>query len=1217
MANSQVNGARRRYTSFVDYLITKCKSGPTPFGDSALVSGLNNMCQTLASSQVLQDGLYKASASFRNAAAEAIKEIAGAIEFKTTVLIAGQSVDFTGKLTFQSSAAGADMIDITATASAFQLNKYLSASELELTVSVDTDGNIQKAQIGGTAILKTTDGDHNDGSGTFVIDLDDKQFALHATIQTKSIAFSDAFSLNAGTLKIYLTDEEVKSLEIDADADVNYASGETINIAIEAKYSRFTESFEVGGKSDAVVSSLGGLDVLSIGKLLFTGQFNKFGLREATIEGSLCLGSNSDCHEMVQSSNNLVAHLKLEYNGGSWLFVAQLNDLDVKRAIAIVSSQAASNLPDVLNLHLSRAAIAISGNDTDVDLLRNIDVGNKRATMMHIQAGLTIAASAEFTDKKQTVFVFRLPFAGHEVGVVEKPASFMVTLRDPSSTEDFTGGDSALKFGMFKHAENVASQIFYSMKFNKAMPIALAACRKAGVNVPQPAGLVGKGIQMMGHVMDKLPDIYYTFIEHLNDEGDKHFGIQGRTDTGEFGVTVLVSDVNGEKSVLAAVSMSTAFFNGLLSEAMGGSNPLANFAVFSNMAVAVQASSADIALPGDVTLPAPFKNKKSVKKGFCLSGEIGTPTQPCGSDPVCALVSKVLKGDIKAGMEGCFSPAEVSFALYLKSIKLTKSFKIKETALTFSVKPAIVGIAGTMDIEVTIQGSPLPYLFKGKAEIKQSAVATMLGFQGGANGLFSGVFGIDKLNMYNLVLGAEIGVNIQTGVPFPSSALIGGGICFGSKEKCARAVGGTADGVIAGSLNLGFSVAGDAYFYAAMGGSLTTQQVASTFSDSIQLPVWAASIGIFGYTDLSAPYMSFATLPVTIDVLDPPLHIKQGFVLQGRLPMLDNMFAFHISATSSGISVLLDASKAISLGGGAIVIAKERGATEGPSGGLSIAPGTFSGHLNGYAHVEGLGSGSITIELAGSSYSGIMKDVSVFGSSLAFDLAFEFDFKDPTKIHLHASLGNPDGIGQGLAKKIKGAVRDLNPVIDKLQKIADKLTSDRGLCEKATKAYEVTQKQCDELKSKEKQTTTKKEKKKVKRERKSKCKSAKARKLTKKSACLGKKATKSINKRLNSIANAVKKGLAEVNELLEPWQLTGASFEMSAIQSTLNLEATLSNGHTERKISLSTTLTDATNAMAIAEQLWKDVFSDKFVRVKRELLGLVGNEELIQVANEV
>jgi hypothetical protein len=456
---------------------------------------------------------------------------------------------------------------------------------------------------------------------------------------------------------------------------------------------------------------------------------------------------------------------------------------------------------------------------------------------------------------------------------------------------------------------------------------------------------------------------------------------------------------------------------------------------------------------------------------------------------------------------------------------------------------------------------------------------------------------MERLNLYDLTLGASVGQ--VAGVPALTSAVIGGGACFGSNTQCSLVQQGNAtQGVMAGKLYLGFDVVGSAYFYTEVAGSLTLQDVASSLHKSLKLPVWAGQIGIEGYTSTSNAFMSFATMPTTIETLDPPLLINQGFMVQGRMPFLSNNLGFKIVATSDGFTAALDASNAISLAGGKLLLAQSKTSDHGPSFELSASTSGFGGAINGYANILGLGEGQINMYLSSTSYSGKMDGVKVFRSELVFDLSVALDFVDPTKFDLEAVLDSPGRVGDKLGAILIAKANRLKERVDNLR-VRRKAQSEsrNNMCDKATQNLSSKQSDCDNAKNAENNENARRRnaaKWQKKKQRQVACAKVPAATSAKRVKCT---VTQQYAEARKFQSAAIEHADSKVAELLDQVQIDKVEFKASGVESMVQLKVSFRNG---KKLEMTIDL-DGSSVVAFAQNLWASTFKSEYDQIDNEV----------------
>jgi hypothetical protein len=1205
MEHSQINGARPRYRNFAEFLIARCQR-EVPFEGQ---ERLNNMCKALTESKVLQEALTKACNAFSGRVKKQIQNIADKISFKQQVQIGEQSVVFEGQLSYYPSTSGADEIEISATASAeAKLNKYVSADSLELTLRVDTDGKITVAKIKGTAHLhlgeeREMDSEHDDGSGTFEISFEDGTFSLESTLHTNQIQFSDAFALDEGTATLTLTNNTF-SVGVSATAAVKYASDQQpILIPVEASYHSADHSFMLSGSSNATVTSVGGLKMLSVGDLSLSGKVRDGQLHTAAVGGTMCLGSN--CESLAQGDNNLVSTLSLTYSQEqkAWLFLTHLKEVNLEKALASITERS-FNMPDLLNTQLEQGIIALSSQDSAVDV--------NGFPKMSVKAGLTIAASAHITNDEETVFEACVPLAGSVVTIAEKPAKFKVAVHEKPTDHNFVGGSQILAFGAL---EGSGLNLVYSMKFEETLKLIAMAINKAGGSVPDDGlnGPVGEGVNAIAKRMDRLAMLYHI-DENLIGSGDKHVALTGWSTTGGFGATILGGMEGGENTFVAAASMNSQFFGELLKDRLGD-NPLASMPLFSNFDVAVMAATHDVTLPEGVNLPSPFDAQRTVEKGFCLVGKIGSPLHPC-EETLCSLVSKAMSNNKTLAMSGCFGGAETSFKVGVESVKLSDAVTMAEAAIGFTLTPTSVEVAGTTTFNIMVKDNELS--FGSKLSLTQAGPSTMLGIEGSLSGIVSNMFGMDKLSFYDMTLGASVGQ--VASVPTLTSAKIGGGACLGETDKCYAAAKGNApsDGTIAGKLYLGIDASGKAYFYTELNSKFTLQDVASAIHQSLQLPDWAAQAGVFGYTEQSSPFMSFSTLPVTIDTLVPPLKIPAGFAMQGRLQMFNNQLGFKVAATTDGFKLALDAAQKISLADGKLLIAESKTSDAGPSFELTAGPTSFGGAINGYARIPGMGEGQIDMDLSSTSFSGKLAGVKVFGSELTFDLSFAMAAGISAQFEIEAVMDSPGGIGGDVAAILKEKAQKMSQRIQGLTSRLSHRHHGQGVCEDAKRKVSDHQRKCDDARHVA-DNARRRNAVRAWGAKKLECGSLSGAQAWKNTACAASHVFGKVKELMNK---AIDHGESKVKQFFDQ-EITRVEFKASGVDSSVLLKIGLRKGEETSEINIDVDLSGA-NLVEVAKEIYRLGFQKDYDEVNAEIdeaeaedakLELLLQDTLIQISS--
>ena len=459
------------------------------------------------------------------------------------------------------------------------------------------------------------------------------------------------------------------------------------------------------------------------------------------------------------------------------------------------------------------------------------------------------------------------------------PAKFTATMfdvRDRSITMDEPIDSETLPQIFSLGQPKNSSEMLYSYKFSKVLPLAVEAYNEA-VGGSLDCGSISDNLGFLDDLMDKFP-LSLTMNADLLDEDLKYFAVQGTTEDNALGVTFLVNrqKVNGEQKtgVLAAVVLDTSVFGDLIDEVIGF-NPFETVAILSNIQVSAYVSTSDFELPDPVTLPAPFEATRQIKSGFCFDGRLGRPTKTC-SDPVCEYVTGVMDDGFQLTLAGCIGDGSVDLLIGVSNIIISDTVTLRTAGLTYTSDASDQSMSfGAMAVLDVVMEDVVT--FKGSLYLKQKAALTLLGLSFSCSGMIPNAFGIEDLNMYDLVLAAEVGFAAGA-APVLNSLTIGGGICFGDSTKCLAMVSGSSDaelialgtsepsnyherhahltmlqeraksnGVIAAKLYAGFDTSsGMVFFYAAIT-AVTMADIASAFVGSDNLPGWMSELGIEAY----------------------------------------------------------------------------------------------------------------------------------------------------------------------------------------------------------------------------------------------------------------------------------------------------------------------------------------------------------------------------------
>eukprot|EP00656_Telonema_subtile_P009661 TRINITY_DN1455_c0_g1_i4.p1 TRINITY_DN1455_c0_g1~~TRINITY_DN1455_c0_g1_i4.p1 ORF type:complete len:1350 (-),score=326.54 TRINITY_DN1455_c0_g1_i4:44-4093(-) len=975
------NVAARATSAFVDKLTSYCSS--TAFGTNADMKALCVAATTGPAKELLSKVTTKlADAAFTG-------YDCCSITFKIgSVSIGKAKFEFTGTIGYASGVLSISASTGTQTAA---INDYVTMTSLNLGVSANlSTKKIVTAQIDGSVTVSLGFGDST--SGSVLVSLVDNGFSMSAALKTAEIKLSSGFTLLAGTVDLsYASGTMIVALQ--ADASVTYSAKDgPIVVSVTGSYDSSTQAIALSGTMSSMIPKIFGADALSAGMFTLDASMTKGKVASAKLTGVLCVGSTASCQAGTATANNIVSQLTLSYkqanpvtllqalNGvkttsgtGQWLFVAKISTLDVRKAISAFGDAAlAKKLPEVLNLGLKplqTGCTAASPLDSCFFLIAvttvSVDLTNI-SPAVRLTPGLTLLAKFQLPPtKKTTLLQLNLPIHGSTVTVpgsnlAAKFSLSMSTLNNEQWSTTNPIGQTKLPALLSLGQGKSDTKLIYDMKFSAVLPLAIDAA-KTGVpalkSLSMPSALT-KSLNYFDKLMDKFP-MQLEMNSDFTSKASKYFAVTGKANNGGIGVTFIVNrqtvGATTTTAIMASVALNTQYFGELI-KLMLKTNPFDKVPSLSNMYVAGYASSGAFQLPTPVTLPTPFEGTRDIKAGFCFHGKLMRPSKSCGLDPVCAVVKSAFSGSSSnLVLSGCVSGLSTSLMIGVAGIKLSKSVTIRTAGLTYDSTigpPPSVSFGASATLDVIINKEPVT--FNGKLYLAQKAATTLLGFSFTTSGMFVRAFGVQRLNMYDLILAAEVGV--AAGVPVINSNTIGGGICFGPADKCKPLVKGTTvleqqelslapkhedyanhvalveqaklTGAVAMKLYAGFDLAGDAFFYAGIT-KVTLADIASAFVGASKLPSWLGKVGLEGYDTAACKanaggsacfaYMSFASKEKTITELSPPMTIPMGFNTQGRLTLFGASIGFKMQLIESKMAMQLDASP-LNLFSGAIQV---------------------------------------------------------------------------------------------------------------------------------------------------------------------------------------------------------------------------------------------------------------------------------------------------------
>eukprot|EP00658_Telonema_sp_P-2_P067914 TRINITY_DN5684_c0_g2_i8.p1 TRINITY_DN5684_c0_g2~~TRINITY_DN5684_c0_g2_i8.p1 ORF type:complete len:1445 (+),score=472.45 TRINITY_DN5684_c0_g2_i8:193-4527(+) len=1057
--------------------------------------------------------------------------------------IGGAAFQFDGSLSYDDNSG-----ELSISASNAQIravNKYVSMNQLSLGVTANLENKtLTSAEIDGQASVSFGFGDNSTGSVS--IGLGEDELDLQATLETAKIDLGGALTLASGSLDLGY-DGSTIVMGLKATAEVQYSSkNDPLEIEVEASYNSSSQTVDLTGYMNTMVPKVFGLGFLSVGKASLAATLVSGKVESAQIGGVLCVGSSSDCEDGESSSSNLLAQLTLEYAAattttlpligysstrndqvwtesrpeprlvqaasGEWSFLAKVNQLDVRKAVTVFAdSSVAKKIPDILNIGLKPLQEGCSAGSSVDDCFFLIAVTNTPRTLdgieppVELAAGLSLVAKLQVPPSKTpSLLQLSMPINGAKVTLPgSSPSSpsfakFKISMNEIGKTV-FSAkspiGSVELPGLIALGQPTLNGKVVYDINYPKLVPLVLAAVQEGvpGLKSLQIPKVATSSMKFFDGMMSKL-GLQLQMKSDFTSKTSKYFAITGETNDGGLGLTVMIAKQSQGTGIVAALALNTVFF-GKLMKGVLGTNPFGSVRILSNLNVAAYVSTLDFTLPDAVSLPSPFEDVRDMKSGFCFDGRLGRPTVKCGSDPVCAIAKKAfVSKDSELTLAGCVSKTAVSLEFGISDIAISKSVTLTFAGITYEsqLTPPSAQFGATASLEVIMKD---PVLFEGSLYLKQDAASTVVGFSFSTSGMIPKAFTIKWLQMYDLVLAAEVGV--AAGVPVINSLTIGGGLCFGSYSKCKVLVSGDDEatllerghsttpqhgdyekhlalvekakltGVVAAKLYAGFDLDGNVFMYAGIT-KVNLADIASAFSGSNNLPGWLSKIGLEAYDQQACDeqggtacfaYMSYAVQEKTIDQLTPAITIPMGFQVQGRLTMFGASMGFYMKFVLTQMSIQLDASPLNMFSGAVKVyrlnkgikvglaqsllqmgteVAKVYDSTKGPYFSLDadLSSKKFKLELNGYAKIAGLGEAGVQLMVSTTNFEMTLVKVPVFSSPITMDLYIKLPFSDPKKIEIAASLdlSGLNKMSEPLVKATKAATKSLEALKNDINK---------------------------------------------------------------------------------------------------------------------------------------------------------------------------------------
>jgi len=802
-------------------LAARCGVALTKASDKSMVDGSQICSLATDLAGPLIDLLKKATKPLNSKHLQLVSVDDNSISFKAQIALASQQLDISGTV----------MLDkgiLTLTAG--QPNgigeqkiapaTYLSNLDLEVQVNLPEK---MLVTAGASAKLRVQLGKVNVNT-TADFDWGDKGISMLATIATDEVEINEAFRFDA-TLDFNYThasgaSEGVLAISVVGDAQLKAPVRGGIDITFDlAAHYRSGEGGSVFNfhlhQHEMIEGVIPGVPFISLGFLNVDIAYGDMGFQDVVLAGTICLGEAELCEDGESNDENIVGRVTFDYNkaAGSWMIWAKLSTIDLYKLVSMISSrEVADSIPGFigrigfhplqnrcLDMDISSSVLVQEFNNAakpDVFAQETVDgcyfvLGFSKTTVtldtvppVQLQPGWTLAATLDLFDKPTLVTV-QVPSTGITIPVpgTLEPARFAVAFSKlpknlPTNVAKIGKPGALEPFFAFGQSRGSGK-----LKFDVDLPVALDIAAKAiGDNVPtlkKPLSLAVKIINTPLSILEKLLAKIGLQLEVYNGlvKSPMYFGLLGATKNEKIKVMVLI---NSEPlAVMGMLVVDTDYFNTLITEATGV-NMFKAVKILSNIVVSVRVSSSSFLLPAGVTLPKPFEHTVSVDKGFCFEAVIGPP-KSCGSDPLCSMLEGLTK---KAPLQltGCYNMVSAKFGIGIQRIVLKKNLvEIRNANVFFEMEATPPSV--TFGAEVSLHVKMKDWVeFYGSFYMGIQGSSVILGMTFRTVGMIPKCFGISKLQLYDLFLKGEIGVN--GGVPVVNSIQVGGGICLGTYEDC-------------------------------------------------------------------------------------------------------------------------------------------------------------------------------------------------------------------------------------------------------------------------------------------------------------------------------------------------------------------------------------------------------------------------------------------------
>ena len=338
----------------------------------------------------------------------------------------------------------------------------------------------------------------------------------------------------------------------------------------------------------------------------------------------------------------------------------------------------------------------------------------------------------------------------------------------------------------------IDGKLKFKIGFMPSLKLMSAALGTALPDLKQPLDKVVKIVEEPVEAVNGFLDKYGISLKLINglSNSPPYFAMTGSTTGSMAGIDVLVLARSKPTAVMAMVSLNSAGFAGLWMEITkkttnppNGTDPFEKAPIFSNMQVAVLASSQSIGLPSGLQLPSPFASMSTIQQGFCFHGQISTP-ESCRDDIVCTMIAP--KEGMYLLLEGCQGVDLTRFTIGVGGISLSDSVKLIKAAMFYEATATSTAFGAEVELSVKLEEW---VGFYGSFYLKQVGLIFMIGMKFKTMGLIPNAFGLSRVILFDLYLAGEIGVAPAVPpVPVVNKITIGGGICLGSAQACRELI---------------------------------------------------------------------------------------------------------------------------------------------------------------------------------------------------------------------------------------------------------------------------------------------------------------------------------------------------------------------------------------------------------------------------------------------